>query len=114
LLIRKAFSRLLQLTFVDKRSVPVFQCVFRHDVACGTGVLAREAAHRVGPHGAVAGLDLNEDMLGVARTKTPEIEWRQGRAEALPFEDASFDAVLSQFGLIFFEDRPGALCEKRC
>ena len=81
------------------------------DVACGTGVLAREAAHRVGPHGAVAGLDLNEDMLAVARTKTPEIEWWQGRAEALPFEDASFDAVLSQFGLMFFEDRAGALRE---
>ena len=77
-------------------------------------MLTRAIAHRAGPHGAAAGLDMNEEMLAVARTKTSQIEWRQGRAEALPFEDASFDAVLSQFGLMFFEDRPGAPREKRC
>jgi SAM-dependent methyltransferase len=81
------------------------------DVACGTGVLTREVAGRVGPRGAVVGLDLNEGMLAVATRKAPEIEWRRGRAEALPFDDATFDAVVSQFGLMFFEDRKAALHE---
>jgi len=81
------------------------------DVACGTGVLARAAAAHTGAHGTVAGFDLNDGMLAVARRKAPHIEWRQGRAEALPFDDASFDAVVSQFGLMFFEDRSAALRE---
>jgi SAM-dependent methyltransferase len=81
------------------------------DVACGTGVLAREAASRVRPGGTVTGLDRNDGMLAVARRKAPEIEWRQGQAEALPFPDGRFDAVVSQFGLMFFEDRVLALAE---
>ena len=81
------------------------------DVACGTGVLAREAARRVEPGGAVTGLDRNEGMLSVARRKTPGIDWRLGMAEALPFPDQAFDAVVSQFGLMFFEDRGAALRE---
>jgi ubiquinone/menaquinone biosynthesis C-methylase UbiE len=81
------------------------------DVACGTGVLAEEAARRVAPGGAVTGLDRNEGMLAVARRKAPGIDWRQGMAESLPFPDGTFDAVLSQFGLMFFEDRAQALRE---
>jgi len=81
------------------------------DVACGTGVLAREAARRVLPAGSVVGLDCNDGMLAVARREAPEIAWRQGQAEALPFADARFDAVVSQFGLMFFEDRVLALAE---
>jgi len=83
------------------------------DVACGTGVLAREAATRVSPAGSVVGLDCNDGMLDVARHTSPNIDWRLGQAEALPFEDDSFDAVLSQFGLMFFEDRVSALREMR-
>lgn len=81
------------------------------DVACGTGVLACAAAEIVGPHGSVTGLDANEDMLAVARRKPVRVEWRHGRAEALPFPDASFDACVSQFGLMFFDDRAAALRE---
>jgi ubiquinone/menaquinone biosynthesis C-methylase UbiE len=81
------------------------------DVACGTGVVAREAARRVGPAGAVAGLDRNEGMLAVARRMAPGIAWRHGLAEALPFPDGAFDAVICQFGLMFFEDRGKALGE---
>ncbi len=81
------------------------------DVACGTGVAARAAAAVVGPTGHVAGLDLKPGMLAVARELAPEIEWREGSADALPFPDASFDAVVSQFGLMFFPDRPRALRE---
>jgi ubiquinone/menaquinone biosynthesis C-methylase UbiE len=81
------------------------------DVACGTGVLAGEAARRVQPGGHVVGLDRNAGMLAVARRKAPEIEWREGLAEALPFPKDRFDAVVSQFGLMFFDDRALALSE---
>jgi ubiquinone/menaquinone biosynthesis C-methylase UbiE len=81
------------------------------DVACGTGVLACTAAERVGGSGTVVGLDPNEDMLAVARQKSASIEWRNGRAELLPFPDDSFDAVVSQFGFMFFEDQRAALRE---
>lgn len=81
------------------------------DVACGTGILTREVAVRVGVSGSVVGLDLNEGMLAVAKRKAPEIEWRRGRAEALPFDSNSFDAVVCQFGLMFFENRCAAIEE---
>jgi SAM-dependent methyltransferase len=83
------------------------------DLACGTGVLAREAASRVGPTGAVTGLDPNQGMLAVAKRLAPGVDWHQGTAESLPFPDASFDAVISQFGLMFFADRLQALREMR-
>ncbi len=81
------------------------------DVACGTGVLTREIAARVGTEGKAIGLDINEGMLAVARAQASSIEWRQGEAEALPFDEASFDAVVSQFGLMFFRDREKAIRE---
>jgi SAM-dependent methyltransferase len=75
------------------------------DVACGTGILARTIAAGAGPTGSVIGLDANEGMLAVARSRAPELEWKLGDAHELPFDDASFDAVACQFGLMFF-DRP--------
>ena len=81
------------------------------DVACGTGVVAREAVRRARPGGEVTGLDRNPGMLAVARRQAPEIAWREGLAEALPFEAETFDAVVSQFGLMFFDDRQRALQE---
>jgi ubiquinone/menaquinone biosynthesis C-methylase UbiE len=81
------------------------------DVACGTGALTVAVAERVSPGGAVLGLDASPEMLAVARRKHPDIEWHDGRAESLPFADASFDAVVSQFGLMFFDDRVAALRE---
>jgi ubiquinone/menaquinone biosynthesis C-methylase UbiE len=81
------------------------------DVACGTGVLSLAAADLVKPDGSVVGLDLNAGMLEVAKRKAPEITWRQASAEAIPFEDASFDAVISQFGLMFVEDKARAIRE---
>ena len=81
------------------------------DVACGTGVVARTAADRMGGRGRVVGLDLNEGMLAVAGRLRPDIEWRQGDAAALPFEARCFDAVLCQAALMFFPDRAGALRE---
>jgi len=81
------------------------------DIACGTGVLAREAASRAGSAGTVSGLDPSAGMLAVAERLAPEIEWRQGAAESLPYADDSFQAVVSQFGLMFFADRRQAVRE---
>lgn len=81
------------------------------DVACGTGILAREARARTAPTGSIVGVDPGAGMLAVAEELAPDIGWRQGTAEALPFPDASFDAVVSQFGLMFFADHLGALRE---
>jgi SAM-dependent methyltransferase len=81
------------------------------DVACGTGALTRTVAARVGPTGHAIGLDVNPEMLAVARRLDPSIEWIDGRAEALPLPDASVGAVVSQFGLMFFDDRVAALRE---
>ncbi len=81
------------------------------DVACGTGALTLAAAKIAGPPGSVVGLDANPEMLAVARRKPAQIDWQEGTAEALPFSDNSFDAVVSQFGFMFFEDKPKALFE---
>ena len=85
------------------------------DVACGTGIVARRVAPRTGPNGKVIGLDLNPNMLTVARAAAERegltIGWHEGRAEKLPFSDGSFDLVLCQFALMFFADRPAALAE---
>ena len=81
------------------------------DVACGTGVVARAAADRVGRTGSVVGLDLNPAMLEVAAGIRSDIEWRQGDAANLPFGDSEFDAVLCQSALFFFPDVDAAVAE---
>ncbi|HEY8536486.1 MAG TPA: class I SAM-dependent methyltransferase [Vicinamibacterales bacterium] len=72
------------------------------DVACGTGVVAITAARR----GARAtGLDLTPALLARAREHATiagvEVDFHEGDVETLPFEDASFDVVVSQFGHMF-------------
>ena len=85
------------------------------DVACGTGVLARAAHARVGPTGAVTGLDIAPGMLAVAADLEPGVTWIEGDAGALPFDDDTFDVVVSQFGLMFFPDKKRAIREMlRC
>lgn len=86
------------------------------DIACGTGVVARLASERVSVTGTVAGLDVNPGMLAVAKSSTPpeaKIDWHEGSAEALPFPDGAFDAVLCQVGLQFVPNKHAALCEMR-
>jgi ubiquinone/menaquinone biosynthesis C-methylase UbiE len=87
------------------------------DVACGTGIVARHAVGRTGTSGAVVGLDLNADMLRVARTVAaavrPAIEWREGNAAELPFPDGAFDAVFCEQAMQFFSDPVQALGEMR-
>ncbi|MDJ0771740.1 MAG: methyltransferase domain-containing protein [Ilumatobacter sp.] len=79
------------------------------DVGCGTGVLARAAAGRVGTSGTVTGVDPNPGMLSVARRSAEPVEWVDGAAEDLPFDDAAFDRIVSQFALMFFDDRSAGL-----
>jgi SAM-dependent methyltransferase len=88
------------------------------DVACGTGVLTRLAAQRVGRTGNVVGLDLNPGMLTVATSSAANelptsapITWQEASATKMPFPDAAFDVVYCQLGLQFFPDRPAALRE---
>jgi demethylmenaquinone methyltransferase/2-methoxy-6-polyprenyl-1,4-benzoquinol methylase len=78
------------------------------DVCCGTGDLAL-ACLRAG--GRVTGLDFSEPMLERARRKSGEIEWLQGDALALPFEDDSFDAATVGFGVRNLEDLDRGLAE---
>lgn len=72
------------------------------DVGCGTGVVAITAA-RLGAH--VTGLDLTPELLERARENSDvagvEIDWREGDVENMPFSDAAFDVVLSQYGHMF-------------
>ena len=81
------------------------------DVACGTGVVARQAVLQVGAGGYVVGLDFNSDMLALARVRGPAVEWREGNAMALPFATSAFDVVVCQQGLQFFPDSGKALRE---
>ncbi len=87
------------------------------DLACGTGIVARNAASRVGEEGTVVGVDLNDGMLAVAEATAesvqPRIEWRQGDATDLPFADERFDVVCCQQALQFFDDADAALAEIR-
>ncbi len=84
------------------------------DVACGTGVVARQAAPRVAPGGRVCGIDLNSAMLDVARAASgPEIDWQQADAAAMPLPNAAFDVVVCQAALMFMPDPAVALAEMR-
>jgi demethylmenaquinone methyltransferase/2-methoxy-6-polyprenyl-1,4-benzoquinol methylase len=78
------------------------------DSCCGTGDLAVACA-RAG--GTVTGLDFSERMLERARRKSGQIDWVQGDALALPFEDDSFDAATVGFGVRNLEDLDGGLAE---
>jgi ubiquinone/menaquinone biosynthesis C-methylase UbiE len=75
------------------------------DIACGTGVLAREAFARTGANGQVVGVDPAPGMLAAAKEIEPAIDWVLCSAEALDVEDETFDCVISQFGMMFFQDR---------
>lgn len=81
------------------------------DAACGTGIVARAAAQRVGPKGRVVGVDNNQAMLTVAKRVCAGIELRQADITSLPFDDATFDVVLCQMALMFFPDRTTAIRE---
>ena len=84
------------------------------ELACGTGIVTRRLRDRLGPTARLVSTDLNEAMLDYAARKLgPEaaVEWQRADASDLPFDDQSFDAVVCQFGLMFFPDKARAVCE---
>jgi len=85
------------------------------DVGCGTGIVSRMVSRLLGPSGSVIGLDIDQEMLTVARSWVPadggQVGWREGDAAEMPFDDAEFDLVLCQAALQFFPDRIAALLE---
>jgi demethylmenaquinone methyltransferase / 2-methoxy-6-polyprenyl-1,4-benzoquinol methylase len=81
------------------------------DACCGTGDLA--VAARAAGAGEIVGVDFSERMLERARRKDPELEWIQADVLALPFEGASFDAVVVGFGVRNVEDLEAGIRELR-
>jgi SAM-dependent methyltransferase len=85
------------------------------EIAAGTGVATRALAHRLPADISIVATDLNEMMLQKAAavgTSRP-VEWRQADAMELPFPAESFDAVVCQFGVMFFPDKAKAFAETR-
>lgn len=87
------------------------------DVACGTGSVARQVAPMVETQGRIVALDVNPDMLTVARAipapAGATIAWQHGNAISLDLADVAFDLVLCQQGLQFFPDRTASVREMR-
>jgi len=84
------------------------------ELACGTGIVTRRLRDRLGPKVRLVATDLNEAMLNYAAREFDSanaVEWKQADATELPFADQSFDAVMCQFGLMFFPDKEKALRE---
>jgi SAM-dependent methyltransferase len=111
---------------IDQRFAPVVEHVVARasftkgqsilDLGTGTGAVAERAAQIVGPTGQVVGVDLSPDMLALAqRRMTAEgltnVQLREGRAEALPAEDAAFDAVVASLSMMYVLDRAAAARE---
>jgi ubiquinone/menaquinone biosynthesis C-methylase UbiE len=86
------------------------------ETAAGTGVVTGALASHLPDKTKITATDLNEPMLAQAKTHLtgkPQIKWQQADALALPFDDASFDAVACQFGVMFFPDRIKGYSEAR-
>jgi ubiquinone/menaquinone biosynthesis C-methylase UbiE len=83
------------------------------EIAAGTGVATRAVADVLGEDVFIVATDLNKAMLdhGASVRDDKNIEWQEADAMALPFENESFDAVLCQFGVMFFPDRIKAYSE---
>lgn len=85
------------------------------EIAAGTGVVTRAMDTALADGAAIVATDLNQPMLDhvAARGTRRTVEWRQADAQQLPFDDASFDAVVCQFGVMFFPDKTKAFSEAR-
>ena len=84
------------------------------ETAAGTGALT-QALHEALPEAEIVATDLNQPMLDVAaeRVRSDRVRFVQADAQELPFEDASFDLVVCQFGAMFFPDRVRGHSEAR-
>ena len=116
----------IYLREIDRRFAPVVENVLARarlqpgervlDLGTGTGAVAERAASAVGPGGAVVGVDISPEMLALARQRVAarglqSVTFREGRAGALPVDDASFDVVLASLSLMYVIDRAAAARE---
>ncbi|MGD9543098.1 MAG: class I SAM-dependent methyltransferase [Methylocystis sp.] len=86
------------------------------ETAAGTGIVTRRLRDALGPQSRLTATDLNEPMLDVAKAKfdaKEQVTFRAADATALPFADGAFDAIVNQFGLMFFPDKDRAHREAR-
>jgi len=86
------------------------------ELAAGTGIVSRQLRDALPAEARLVVTDLNPPMLDIARSKFEPgevVEFRQADAMALPFDDNSFDAIISQFGVMFFPDKVEAFRESR-
>jgi SAM-dependent methyltransferase len=82
------------------------------ELAAGTGAVTHHLVSLAGVEEVVA-TDLNEAMVHAGEQRVPDASWRVANAVELPFDDAGFDAVACQFGVMFFPDKPAALSQAR-
>ena len=83
------------------------------DVGCGNGAVTIDAARRVGPNGRALGIDISTPMLDLARRRAKEagvgnVEFIEADAQVHPFGGGSLDAIVSRFGVMFFDDPEAA------
>ena len=85
------------------------------ETAAGTGIVTRALVQALPPDIAITATDLNQPMLDHAAQKldAPQVAWRQANALSLPFEDSGFEAVVCQFGVMFFPDKAAGFAEAR-
>jgi len=83
------------------------------EIACGTGRLTKHLTAKLSTDANLVATDLNPDMLKVAQKliSAGNVQWQVADAHELPFENEAFDAVLCQYGVMFFQDKPKALKE---
>lgn len=113
----------IYLREIDRRFAPVVEALVGRaalrpgehvlDIGTGTGAVARRAAAIVGPNGGVAGMDISPEMLALARRSAislslSNLRFLEGRAEAIPAEDAAFEVVLACLSMMYVIDRDAA------
>jgi SAM-dependent methyltransferase len=113
----------IYLREIDRRFEPVVDALLRRaalrtgelvlDLGTGTGAVARRAAAAAGPSGRAVGVDISPDMLALARQSAVSLDFGnltflEGRAEAIPAEDAAFDVVLASLSMMYVIDREAA------
>jgi SAM-dependent methyltransferase len=104
------YSQLLAPLFADFCTVEEGQRLL--DVGCGPGAFTAVALDRLGP-GAVVAVDPSPSFVAACRERHPDVDVRQGAAEALPVEDAGFDRAVAQLVLHFVSDPPRSVAEMR-
>jgi ubiquinone/menaquinone biosynthesis C-methylase UbiE len=86
------------------------------EMACGTGIVTNQLRAHLSPNVKITATDLSQPMLDYARNKLvalQNVDWKHADIAALPFADASFAAVVCQFGLMFVPDKQAAFRETR-